>query len=121
MRILHTSDWHLGHTLKGWSRAEEHAAFLSWLLGALVEEQVDVLLIAGDIFDAANPPASAQETWYGFLVAARRVRPDLDIVVIGGNHDSPSRLDAPNPLLRALGVHMKGGVPRAAERSSTPT
>jgi len=116
MRFLHTSDWHLGHTLKGWSRSEEHAAFLGWLEGALVQEEIDVLLVAGDIFDTANPSAAAQETWYAFLARARRRNPDLDIVVIGGNHDSASRLDAPNPLLRALGVHVVGGFLRLGER-----
>ena len=80
MRFLHTSDWHLGHTLKGWSRSEEHAAFLEWLLATLTLEEVDVLLVAGDIFDTANPSASAQETWYAFLASARRKNPDLDIV-----------------------------------------
>jgi exonuclease SbcD len=102
MRILHTSDWHLGHTLRDWDRADEHAAFLAWLLDTLEAEQVDALLIAGDIFDTANPSAAAQEAWYEFLVAARRRCSGLDIVVIGGNHDSAARLDAPNPLLRAV-------------------
>jgi exonuclease SbcD len=113
MRLLHTSDWHLGHTLRDWERAPEHAAFLAWLLATIEEERVDALLIAGDIFDAANPPASAQEAWYEFLGAARKRSPDLEIVVIGGNHDSPARLDAPNPLLRAVRVHMVGGMPRS--------
>jgi DNA repair protein SbcD/Mre11 len=115
MRILHTSDWHLGHTLRDWDRAPEHAAFLRWLLSTLEAEKVDALLIAGDIFDAANPPASAQEAWYTFLASARAASPDLEIVVIGGNHDSPARLDAANPLLRAVRVHMIGGLPRDDE------
>jgi exonuclease SbcD len=115
MRLLHTSDWHLGHTLKGWDRKDEHDAFLTWLVGLLKQQQVDVLLIAGDVFDVANPTASAQETWYAFLAKARRENPDLDIVVIGGNHDSASRLDAPNPLLRALGVTMVGGFVRRGD------
>src|ERR1019366_6023903 len=68
-------------------------------------------------FDAANPSAAAQETWYAFLARARRQNPELDIVVIGGNHDSASRLDAPNALLRALRVHVVGGLPLAADGS----
>ncbi len=72
--------------------------------------------VDADIFDTANPPASAQEAWYAFLASARRGNPDLDIVVIGGNHDSASRLDAPNPLLRALGVHVVGGFLRLGDR-----
>jgi len=114
MRLLHTSDWHLGHALHDWGREAEHAAFLEWLLELLPAERIDALLVAGDIFDAANPPASAQESWYAFLAAARARCPALEIVVIGGNHDSAARLDAPNPLLSAMGVRMVGGLPRRA-------
>jgi len=120
MRILHTSDWHLGHTLRDWDRADEHAAFLAWLLDTLEAEQVDALLIAGDIFDTANPSAAAQEAWYEFLVAARRRCSGLDIVVIGGNHDSAARLDAPNPLLRAVGVSLVGGLTRGTDGTVDP-
>ncbi|MCA9687737.1 MAG: exonuclease subunit SbcD, partial [Myxococcales bacterium] len=101
MRLLHTSDWHLGHTLRDQPRAMEHALFLGWLLERLLVERPDSLLVAGDIYDSANPPASAQAMFYRFLSAARRLRPDLDLVVIGGNHDSAARLDAPHPLLEA--------------------
>ncbi|MCA9548201.1 MAG: exonuclease SbcCD subunit D C-terminal domain-containing protein, partial [Myxococcales bacterium] len=78
----------------------------------LLVERPDSLLVAGDIYDSANPPASAQAMFYRFLSAARRLRPDLDLVVIGGNHDSAARLDAPHPLLEAIGVHLVGGLPR---------
>ena len=60
MKLLHTSDWHLGHTLRDRSRAFEHAQFLSWLLDVVEEEEIDALLVAGDIFETANPPAEAQ-------------------------------------------------------------
>lgn len=112
MRILHTGDWHLGHTLRDQPRIEEHAAFLGWLLVRLTERVDDALLIAGDVFDSANPPTSALSMFYRFLAAARAVHPTLDIIVIGGNHDSAARLDAPRPLLEALRVHMAGGLPR---------
>ena len=94
MRLLHTSDWHLGHTLRDYERGPEHAAFVSWLLDVIDEERIDVLLVAGDVFETANPSAAAQEAWYAFLAAARRRAPDLDLIVIGGNHDSAARLDA---------------------------
>jgi exonuclease SbcD len=110
MRLLHTSDWHLGHTLHDVPRDHEHERFLRWLGDTLVEEQVDALLVTGDVFDTANPPASAQARWYEFLAEARQRRPDLDVVVIGGNHDSAARLDAPTPLLRALRIHVIGAV-----------
>jgi exonuclease SbcD len=116
LRILHTSDWHLGHTLHDLPRRHEHASFLRWLLAQLAAEQVDALVVAGDVFDTANPSAEAQETLYGFLADARRALPDLDIVVIGGNHDSAGRLDAPDSLLRALGIRVVGGLPQKERR-----
>ncbi|HSP80216.1 MAG TPA: exonuclease SbcCD subunit D C-terminal domain-containing protein [Myxococcaceae bacterium] len=113
MRLLHTSDWHLGHTLYDTSREAEHAAFLAWLLETLEAQKVDALLVAGDIFDTANPSAEAQASWYRFIAEARQRRPKLDVVVIGGNHDSAARLDAPDPLFKALQVRVVGGMPRA--------
>jgi exonuclease SbcD len=112
MRLLHTSDWHLGHTLYDTSREAEHAAFLEWLLDTVEAQKVDALLVAGDIFDTANPSAEAQASWYQFVAQARRRCPRLDIVVIGGNHDSAARLDAPDPLFAALEVRVVGGLPR---------
>lgn len=110
MRLLHTSDWHLGHRLHGSARMQEHERFLRWLLDRLEQHRCDALLIAGDVFDAANPPTAALEQWYGFLRRARARLPQLDIVVIGGNHDSAARLEAPLPLLRAIDVHLVGGL-----------
>jgi exonuclease SbcD len=113
MRLLHTSDWHLGHTLRGEvTREYEHAAFLTWLLEACVREAADALVITGDVFDSATPPASAERMWFEFLAAARRARPAMDIVAIAGNHDSPARLGAASSVLRELGVHVVGGLPR---------
>ncbi|MEW6490045.1 MAG: exonuclease SbcCD subunit D C-terminal domain-containing protein [Thermodesulfobacteriota bacterium] len=112
MRILHTSDWHLGQTLHGVGREHEHGAFLDWLLEVVGERGVDAVLVAGDVFDTANPPAQAQAAWYRFLAAARERYPALDLVVIGGNHDSSARLDAPGPMLDALRIRVVGGLPR---------
>jgi exonuclease SbcD len=112
LRVLHTSDWHLGHTLHELPRAEEHAAFLAWLLDAIRAHAADSLLVSGDIFDTANPPAEAQRAFYRFLAAARRASPALDLVVIGGNHDSAARLDATNPVLDELGVRVVGELAR---------
>jgi DNA repair protein SbcD/Mre11 len=115
MRVLHTSDWHLGHTLKEVAREHEHAAFLAWLLDACDREEPDVLVITGDVFDSATPSASAERMWFELLAAARRRRPAMDIVAIAGNHDSPARLGAPSAVLRELGVHVVGALPRTAE------
>ena len=115
MRLLHTSDWHLGHTLHDHPRELEHRAFLAWLLEAMSVEQIDALIICGDIFDSANPSAQSQKIWYGFLAEAHQLLPKLDIVVIGGNHDSAARLNAPSPLLGALRTHVTGGLPYLEE------
>lgn len=112
--MLHTADWHLGQTLHGVDRAPEHARFLAWLLDQLEAEAVDVLLVAGDVFDVASPSSAAQRQYYGFLADARARCPRLDIVVVGGNHDSPARLQAPADLLERLGIRVIGGLPSAS-------
>lgn len=108
MKLLHTSDWHLGQTLHGHGREAEHRAFLDWLLEQLQQRQPDALLIAGDVFDQANPGADALRMYYAFLGQALRRCGRLSIVVIAGNHDSPGRIEAPHPLLHGLGVHVIG-------------
>lgn len=117
MRLLHTSDWHLGQTLHNFDRTYEHQCFLDWLLDTIVAEEADVLLIAGDVFDNANPSAASQRQLYRFLQQARARSPRLDIVIIAGNHDSPGRLEAPGPLLEAHGTRVVGHVARDAEGS----
>jgi len=112
MRLLHTSDWHLGHALHGVGREREHAAFLAWLVEVIEAERVDALLVTGDVFDGSTPPATAEAMWFGFLADARRRVPGLDVVVIAGNHDSPAKLSAPSPALAALGVRVIASVPR---------
>ena len=71
MRLIHTADWHLGQSLHSFERSYEQRSFLDWLLETLVEQQADALLIAGDVFDTANPSALAQQQLYQFLTAAR--------------------------------------------------
>jgi exonuclease SbcD len=117
MRLLHTSDWHLGQTLHTFDRTYEHQCFLDWLLETIVAEQADALLIAGDVFDNANPSAAAQRQLYRFLQQARTRAPHLQVVVIAGNHDSAGRLEAPGPLLEAHGVTVLGNVVRGADGS----
>jgi len=107
LRLLHTSDWHLGRLLYGRKRYVEFAAFLDWLLDTLRAEGIDVLLVAGDIFDTTTPSNTAQKLYYRFLqrVADTGCR---HVIVIGGNHDSPTFLDAPAELLKMLDVHVVG-------------
>jgi exonuclease SbcD len=120
MRLLHTSDWHLGHTLHGVEREYEHARFFDWLIETCAVEAIDALLVAGDLYDAANPPAAAEAAWYDFVARLRRRLPRLELVVIGGNHDSAARLDAPSPLYRALDLHVVGSLAGPPERLVVP-
>jgi exonuclease SbcD len=115
MRLLHTSDWHLGQTLHNYDRAYEHQCFLDWLVGTIVAEQADVLLVSGDVFDNANPSAQSQRQLYQFLQQARAQAPWLQVVIIAGNHDSPGRLEAPSPLLQVHGATVIGNVVRNAD------
>jgi DNA repair protein SbcD/Mre11 len=107
MKILHTSDWHIGRALYGRKRYDEFEAFLNWLVGLIEDEDVDVLLVAGDVFDNSTPSNRAQELYYRFLcrVAAS---PNRHVVIIAGNHDSPSFLNAPKELLKFLNIHIVG-------------
>jgi len=114
MKILHTSDWHLGRSLYGRKRYEEFAAFLDWLMLTLNEEKVDALLIAGDVFDTGTPSNRAQELYYGFLCRVATSCCNY-VIVIAGNHDSASFLNAPKELLRALDVHVVGSKTEALE------
>lgn len=117
MRLIHTSDWHLGQTLHNFERGYEHQAFLDWLLATLDSEAAEALLISGDIFDTANPSAASQKQFYRFLQQAKTRVPHLNIVIIAGNHDSPGRLEAPGPLLETLDATVIGFVPRLTDGS----
>jgi len=120
LRLLHTADWHLGQSFHGLGRGYEHGRFLAWLLERIEDRAVDALIIAGDVFDVLNPPVAAQAAFFRFLADARRRRPHLSTVVIAGNHDSGARLEAPAPLLAALGVTVVGTWPRLADGRPDP-
>lgn len=120
LRLIHSADWHLGQTLHGYDRAAEHGQFLDWLVELLDTVAADALLVAGDVFDSPNPPVSAQRALFRFLAEARRRRPALQVVMVAGNHDGATRLEAPAPLLAELGVQMVGPVPRDAQGRLDP-
>ncbi|MDR1964483.1 MAG: exonuclease SbcCD subunit D C-terminal domain-containing protein [Planctomycetaceae bacterium] len=105
-RLLHTSDWHLGQIWNGRSRKQELAAFLNWLLERLKKHSIDVLIVAGDIFDTGTPSPEAQTLYYRFLQQVSSVC--RATVITAGNHDSPYFLDAPKILLRELNIHVVG-------------
>ena len=112
MRIIHTGDWHLGQSFYDYDRKTEHLRFLTWLKGTVSSIGIDVLLIAGDIFDSPNPSAESQKVYYSFLREITNENPDLQVIIIAGNHDSAARLEAPNPLLESMNVSVKGLVKR---------
>lgn len=120
-RLLHTADWHLGQTLHGIPRDAEHACFLDWLIDRIGEHRVDALVIAGDVFDGQNPPIPALALFYRFVARAKALHPRLDIVVVAGNHDSASRLEAPSPLMTEMGVRVVGTLPSSAEGMFDPS
>lgn len=112
MRVIHTSDWHLGQELHGFDRGVEHDAFLDWLASQLIKLDADALIVTGDVYDTVNPPVQAQQRLYQFLRRALAETPSLQIVLIGGNHDSAARLELPKHLLDANRIHLIGGMPR---------
>ncbi|MFA9377205.1 MAG: exonuclease SbcCD subunit D [Lachnotalea sp.] len=107
MRILHTSDWHLGKNLEGYSRMDEQEAFLNDFVVMVKEKEVDLVIIAGDIYDSPNPPARAEKMFYDTLKKLSSNGERITLV-IAGNHDSPERLIAAGPLAREHGIIMVG-------------
>ena len=112
MRILHTADWHLGLRLYRKEIFEEHRFFFNWLITLIRERNVDVLMIAGDVFDQANPSNEARSLYYEFLKQLIDIK--CKVIITGGNHDSPGILNAPRDILRMLDVHIVGNMPENA-------
>lgn len=108
MKLLHTSDWHLGRTLYSKKeRHDEHAAFLEWLIGTIEEQKIDLLIVAGDVFNTPSPSSASQKMYYEFLVKATKIGCN-NIIIIGGNHDSPNFLNAPKEVLSTLNITVVG-------------
>jgi exonuclease SbcD len=102
MRIIHTADWHLGQHFMGKSREPEHKAFLDWLLSHIKQQQVDALIVAGDVFDTGTPPSYARQLYYSFAVEI--LKAGCQMVVVGGNHDSVAMLEESRDLLDHVGI-----------------
>jgi DNA repair protein SbcD/Mre11 len=111
VKILHTSDWHVGRKIRGRDRSEEHRAVLAELVDMADRNKVDLVLVAGDIFDTASPTPVAEEIVWRALLDLSELAP---VAVVAGNHDNPARLDAVAPLLARAGVHVVGA-PRSPE------
>ena len=104
MKILHTSDWHLGQSFFTKSRKNEHAAFLKWLLQQVEAHQIDAIIVAGDVFDTGTPPSYARELYHAFIGELQGMQ--CTLVVLGGNHDSVSVLNESKALLKYLNSHV---------------
>ncbi|SHK47519.1 Exodeoxyribonuclease I subunit D [Desulfatibacillum alkenivorans DSM 16219] len=109
MKLIHTSDWHLGRSLYGRKRFDEFEQFLDWLLEVIRESQAQALLVSGDVFDTGTPSNRAQELYYRFLGQASRTG-CRHVVITAGNHDSPTFLDAPKTMLRYQNVYVVGRI-----------
>jgi DNA repair protein SbcD/Mre11 len=107
MKLLHTADWHLGQKFMIFDREEEHRLTLDWLIEVIKKEKIDLLIIAGDIFDLGNPPNYAQKIYYQFFKKLLTTCCQ-NCVVIGGNHDSPAMLSAPKDILEILNIKVVG-------------
>lgn len=110
LKVLHTADWHLGKRLEQFERTAEHQHFLDWLVDTIEAEQIDVLILAGDIFDTGTPSNTALKLYYQFLWKVQTTC-CREVIIIGGNHDSITTLNAPQDLLKIFNVHVVGGVP----------
>lgn len=107
MKILHTSDWHIGKQLHKYDLSEDLDLFFAWLIAYIKTENIDVLLVSGDIFDQANPSQAAYKQYYDLL--KNLISLDCKIILTGGNHDSPTVLNAPAELLKAFDISVTGG------------
>lgn len=115
-RVVHTADWHLGKMLGEHSRHDEHQLFLEFLLKTIIDQEVDALVIAGDVFDSANPPQSAINQYFDFLADLFEFS-GCSVVLVSGNHDSPAHLEAPRKALKRLRTHIVGTLPASPEKA----
>lgn len=114
MKLLHTADWHIGQHLHNRKRYQEFEQFFQWLVQKIEEESIDVLLVAGDVFDTTTPSNRAQELYNNFLAQTAKTS-CRHVVVIGGNHDSPSLLNAQRNVFKLLQIHIVGSAEGCAE------
>ncbi len=114
MRIIHTSDWHLGQSFFTKNRAAEHREFLRWLVEQVTDNQVDALIVAGDIFDSGSPPSYARELYNRFVVDLQATR--CQLVILGGNHDSVATLNESRRLFSHLNTSVIASVESSLSR-----
>lgn len=122
MRILHTSDWHLGQNFYSKSREAEHQAFLDWLLETAQTHQVDAIIVAGDVFDTGSPPSYARTLYNRFVVNLQQT--GCHLVVLAGNHDSVATLNESRDIMAFLNTTVVASAGHAPQilprRDGTP-
>lgn len=118
MKIIHTSDWHIGKRLHNYDLHQDFDFFSNWLLNEIKERKVDLLLVSGDIFDLANPSSSARHQYYSLLIRLKEI--NCRVILTGGNHDSPAVLNAPKEILNAIDIHVIGNLPEDKENYIIP-
>ncbi|MDT0676662.1 exonuclease SbcCD subunit D C-terminal domain-containing protein [Autumnicola musiva] len=118
MKILHTADWHIGKKLHKHDLYADFDLFINWLCKCIAQKSIDLLIISGDVFDLANPSSEARKQYYKALMQLRKL--DCEIILTGGNHDSPAMLDAPKEILKELKMHVIGGLPENKEDCIIP-
>lgn len=118
MKIIHTADWHIGKKLHKHQLSEDFDLFIDWLCQLIKEKEVDLLVVSGDIFDMANPSSEARRQYFKALV--RLTKMDCQLILTGGNHDSPAMLNAPYEILQAININVIGGLPENLEEVIIP-
>jgi len=118
MKILHTADWHIGKRLYKKELTKDFDRFIHWLIPVIAEHKVDVVLISGDVFDQANPSNEARKQYYHALLKLSEY--DVQVIITGGNHDSPNMLNAPGDLLRHMDIHVIGELPDDLKNAIVP-
>jgi exonuclease SbcD len=109
MKILHTADWHIGKKLYKKDLYQDFGLFIEWLCRLVITKKIEVILVSGDIYDISNPSSEARSQYYRTLLALRDLK--CKIIITGGNHDSPSVLNAPKEILKQLDIDVIGGLP----------
>lgn len=112
MKILHTSDWHLGQNFHDYDRTFEHQTFLQWLSAQILDLHIDVVLVSGDIYDTSSPSIASQKMLAQWIATTKAMCKGVQIILTGGNHDSGPRLESPGALAQAFDCHIIGNLPR---------
>ena len=118
MKILHTADWHIGKKLHKHDLYADFELFVEWLVECIKTHKIDLVLVSGDVFDLANPSHEAKKQYYQTLLQLKSLK--VQLIITGGNHDSPSMLNAPQHLLKEMDIHVVGGMPKNASEALIP-